>query len=66
MKKEHHLHADFYVYTGVYKKIEGKEVFEYKCSECEKEVWLERADEAPFKYEKKEPLEKKETVCWDV
>ena len=66
MKKERHQHSDYYVYTGVHKKIDGKEVFEYKCSECGKEIWLEHADEAPFKYEKKETSEKKETICWDV
>lgn len=56
MKKEFHHHEEFYKFTGN-KKVD---LFEYKCSECGKEIWLEHADEAPFKYEKKE------TICWDV
>ena len=31
MKKEYHQHSDYYKYTGVHKKIEGKEMLEYKC-----------------------------------
>jgi len=57
---EYHKHSDYYRYTGKHKKIDGEEVFEYKCSECGKEVWVGRAEEAPFKYEKEE------TICWDV
>lgn len=61
MKKEtYHQHENFYKYTGNNKKVSGKKVFEYRCSECGKEIWLERMDEAPFKYERKE------TISWDV
>jgi len=62
MKKDFHRHEEFYKFTGNKKA----DLFEYRCSECGKDIWLEHADEAPFKYEKKETREKKETICWDV
>ena len=65
MKKDYHHHSDYYLYTGVHKKIEGIENHQYKCSMCDKIIWLQKGIEYTSVSEKVEEP-KDELSRWEV